>query len=549
LAAGVEVGDRVRIPLHGRRVGGWIVRVGDVGVVEPEVPLERLLPISAWSGRGPDAGLVDLTEWAAHRWAGRRRSLLVTASPPSVVRGVPQPAWTVRRDSPMPDRPRLRRLPPAAPLVEAVTEVIGHGTVLVVVPEVRNARALAARLGRLGHSVAIWPDEWARAAGGIDVVVGARSAAWARCRDLAAVVLLDEHDEALQEERNPTWHARDVLVERCRRLGVPFLAVSPCPSVVAVHELGPVQVPSRDAERAGWPIVEVVDRTDDPPWQRSLVTPKLQVHLRDEARTVVCVLNTKGRARILACAACGELQRCERCDAAVMLNDDRQLVCPRCATVRPEVCTRCGASSMRLLRPGVSRLREELEAAARRPVVAVDASVDELPAAGVYVGTEAVLHRLRRADVVAFLDFDAELLAPRYRAAEQAMALLVRAARMVGPKAGGGRLLVQTFLPRHEVVRAALLADPGLVATAELARRKVLSFPPFGALAALDGTGADELADDLRAHQAPDVHVLGPSKGRYLVQAPDAAALADILATMPRPPRSRVRVEVDPPRL
>ena len=47
-------------------------------------------------------------------------------------------------------------------------------------------------------------------------------------------------------------------------------------------------------------------------------------------------------------------------------------------------------------------------------------------AAGVYVGTEAVLHRVPAADVVAFLDIDAELLAPRYRAAEQAMALLVR---------------------------------------------------------------------------------------------------------------------------
>ena len=36
------------------------------------------------------------------------------------------------------------------------------------------------------------------------------------------------------------------------------------------------------------------------------------------------------------------------------------------------------------------------------------------------------------ADAVAFLDFDQELLAPRYRAAEQALALLARAARLVG---------------------------------------------------------------------------------------------------------------------
>ena len=76
---------------------------------------------------------------------------------------------------------------------------------------------------------------------------------------------------------------------------------------------------------------------------------------------------------------------------------------------------------MALVKPGVTRLREELEAAANRPVIAVTGETGELSDADVFVGTEAVLHRVRNVDVVAFLDFDAELLAPRYRAAEQAM--------------------------------------------------------------------------------------------------------------------------------
>ncbi|MEZ5248545.1 MAG: hypothetical protein R2713_04775 [Ilumatobacteraceae bacterium] len=62
----------------------------------------------------------------------------------------------------------------------------------------------------------------------------------------------------------------------------------------------------------------------------------------------------------------------------------------------------------------MTRLRDELEKAANRSVVAVTGSSGELPIdAGVYVGTEAVLHRVRDADVVAFVDIDAELLAPR----------------------------------------------------------------------------------------------------------------------------------------
>jgi primosomal protein N' (replication factor Y) len=202
---------------------------------------------------------------------------------------------------------------------------------------------------------------------------------------------------------------------------------------------------------------------------------------------------------------------------------------------------------MKNVKPGVTRVREELEAAARRPVVVVTGeSEDVVPPAGVYVGTEAVLHRVRHADVVAFLDMDAELLAPRYRAAEQAMTLLVRGARLAGPRAGGGRMLVQTFLPRHEVLQAALLADPGRLAAHEARTRAELGFPPSSALATMDGTGADEIAAALRAEGV--VEVAGPSRGVYLLRCDDWMQLGHALDQGPRPPRARVRIAVDPPR-
>jgi primosomal protein N' (replication factor Y) len=149
------------------------------------------------------------------------------------------------------------------------------------------------------------------------------------------------------------------------------------------------------------------------------------------------------------------------------------------------------------------------------------------------------------ADVVAFLDIDDELLAPRFRADEQALGLLARAARLVGPRAGGGRVLVQTRLPHHEVLEAALYADPGRFTGPAMARRVELDLPPARALAVVSGPGAQELAAALGTGQG--IAVAGPSDGRYLVRAADSDALADALASVPRPPR--VRIEVDPPRI
>ena len=215
--------------------------------------------------------------------------------------------------------------------------------------------------------------------------------------------------------------------------------------------------------------------------------------------------------------------------------------------MRPAVCQQCGASAFANLRPGVTRLREELEAAAGRPVVAVTGRDDEPPAAaGVYVGTEAVLHRVPRADVVAFLDIDAELLAPRYRAAEQAMALLVRGARLVGgrePTAGGcwcrrSCPATRSCRPRCSPTRAGSSSPSGPAAGCSGCRRS----PPWPRSPA---PGSDDVAAALRTIDGIDV---GGGDGRYTARAATWDALGRALIAAPRPKGSRLRIEVDPPR-
>jgi primosomal protein N' (replication factor Y) len=194
----------------------------------------------------------------------------------------------------------------------------------------------------------------------------------------------------------------------------------------------------------------------------------------------------------------------------------------------------------------VTRAGEELSALTGVEAVEVTgSSAPEAPVAGrLVVGTEAALHRVDgRVDVVIFLEFDQHLLAPRFSAAEQSLALLARAARLVGTRDRGGRVLVQTRIPDHEVLRAAERADPGLLAAPERALRQSLRLPPFGALSVVRGPGAAELAVGLAGHPGISVSELEPD--RWLVRAPDHRRLCDALAEVGRP-AERVRVEVDP---
>jgi primosomal protein N' (replication factor Y) len=191
----------------------------------------------------------------------------------------------------------------------------------------------------------------------------------------------------------------------------------------------------------------------------------------------------------------------------------------------------------------------------RRHVIAIDSASAPMPAFDVAVGTEAVLHRVpadprRPVRLVVFPELDQELLAPRYRAAEQALWLLVRAARLVGPAGSGGVVLVQTRLPDHEVIRAARDGDPSLVITTDRKRRRELGYPPFGGLAELSG---DAVAVAVACEALREsVTVRGPADGRALLRAPTVEELCDALAATDLAPAralGRLRVDVDPLRV
>jgi primosomal protein N' (replication factor Y) len=546
LVTNVRVGSVVRIDLAGRRVGGWVVATD----VEPRPDL-ALRPLARVRGWGPEPAVLELAGWAAWRWASRRAFLLVTASPGRAVTRLPPAA---RRPPPAPaptgllgdlpeDRPVTIRLPPAADVTPVVAELAQRGPLLVVVPSADRAAVLAGRLRQAGGDVAFLADEWPQARAGAAVVVGTRAAAWAPCPGLAAVVVIDGHDEALAQERAPTWHAATVAAERARRARVPCVVISSCPTLELLAAR-PVRRVDRQRERQGWAAVEVLDRRGDDPRQ-GLYSARLVSLIRNEPR-VVCVLNRTGRARLLACASCGDVARCERCGAAVAQAPEQTtqstLVCPQCGHERPWLCAACGSTRLRLLRVGVSRAREELETLAGRPVGEMTAASTARPDTDVLVGTEAVLRRLTPADgfgAAAFVDFDQELLAARVRAGEEALALLAQASRLVGGRRG--RVLVQTRLPDHPAIRAALLADPEVLSDGEWELRRALRLPPVTAVAVVSGPGAPAYVDALRAGP---LEVLGPDRDRWLVKGPDSAALADGLAAAPRP-AARLRVAVD----
>jgi primosomal protein N' (replication factor Y) len=349
--------------------------------------------------------------------------------------------------------------------------------------------------------------------------------------------------------------------ERAHLAGVDCLLVSATPTLDLLADEVPQRI-SPELERAGWPRIEILDRRGDDP-RSGLFAPPLTEIVRgarreEPGRPVVAVLNRIGRARLLACAACGSLVACERCGAALREHERggdagsraASLICPRCDLVRPWICQVCHSTRLKSLRLGVSRVAEELAALIGEPAAEVTAATVDLPRAGLLVGTEAVLHRVRAASLVIWLDFDQELGVNRLRGAEEALALLARSGRLVGPRSAAvgyrRRVVVQTRVPGHLVLAAALAGDPGIFSAAEAETRRSLRLPPFAAVALISGEDADEVAGVLASRSGVEVGERRASG--YLVRASDAGTLADALAAS-QASAHQLRVEVDPIRV
>ena len=83
-----------------------------------------------------------------------------------------------------------------------------------------------------GLSVGERYDEWRRIERGeAQVVVGARSAAFAPLKKIGIMILDEEHESSYKQEDMPRYHARDVLLKRAETYHCPVILGSATPSL------------------------------------------------------------------------------------------------------------------------------------------------------------------------------------------------------------------------------------------------------------------------------------------------------------------------------
>lgn len=311
--------------------------------------------------------------------------------------------------------------------------------------------------------------------------------------NLAAIIVAEASlPSHRQWDLHPRYDARVAAVLRGAMFSVPVHLTSHLPSL----DLASLADRGAFVHGALSPLTARVLRR--PVGQAHPLLPEVEGVMREtlaQSRPVFLFHDVVGSERQYACDACGHRLACARCGGAVQ-RDGRTLVCRACgsrAGPPPLFCPRCDSPSIRPRRvgtraleeivrrvfPGVPTIRLDREAVSRASPLRAAVRGPSL-----VIGTEKALSVLP--DEPSFgtsvvVDADTLLSRPDVDAAEAALRLIARVARLTAPPAGR-TVLVQTAMPYFPLFRA--LADGQLPRWLEGERedRERLGAPPYAAL-------------------------------------------------------------------
>src|SRR5579863_1090831 len=481
---------------------------------------------------------------------------------------------------------------------------------LMLVPEIGLTPAVAGQFHhRFGERVAILhsafhdterAQQWRRIRSGeAGVVVATRSGVFAPVARLGLVIVDEEHDNSYKQQETPRYHGRDVAVVRARDAGAVIVLGSATPSLETRYnaERGKytrLELPERIESRP-MPRVDLIDMRQEfldtrkqGTFSRALVDA-VQERLENGEQSML-LLNRRGFSSFIACRACGQRVECANCSVTLTYHRrDRRMLCHYCdySTRVPDRCPKCDSEYIQFLGTGSERVEEDLHSAFPRARIARldrdtvrgkrdyetilsgfrDGSYDIL------VGTQMIAkgHDIPNVTLVGVINADLGLGLPDFRAAERTFQLLTQAAGRAGRGTTPGIVLIQTLNPDHYAIRCAAAQNYEMFYSKEIEFRRLMWYPPFGALANVVVRATHE--EDALARSgalgrllqpAPEgVKVLGPApaavarlKNEYrfqmLLKTSSRARLGEILgelrrfAAAERWPAASLLIDVDP---
>ena len=388
---------------------------------------------------------------------------------------------------------------------------------IMLVPEISLTPQIMANFkARFGEQVALLHsglsagerfDEWNRLfAGQARIAIGARSAIFAPLDNLGMVIIDEEHESSYISESNPRYDTHDVATFRARYNSCPLVLGSATPSIESYEkaQIGqykllelPVRVNGREM-----PKIQIVDMMNEIRNGNSgIFSTQLLADLTNainNKKQAMIFLNRRGYSSFMRCRDCGYIAKCEDCDVSLVYHkEDNRLKCHYCGKQFKVLsrCPKCGSESIKYGAVGTQQVVEKLkEYFPDVKILRMDNDTtstknahqkilsefkNSLPA--ILVGTQMIAkgHDFESVVLVGIVDADQSLYQTDYRSSERTFQLITQVAGRAGRSENEGKVVLQTYAPKHYVYKFAANYDYKGFFRKELNIRQTTLFPPF----------------------------------------------------------------------
>ena len=449
-------------------------------------------------------------------------------------------------------------------LLREVVTARGGGAI-VLVPEISlTAQTVRRFRAWFGDDVAVLHsrlsrgeryDQWRQVrAGKKKIVVGARSALFAPVRRLGAIIVDEEHESSYKQSEIPRYHARDAAVVRAHLSGAVCVLGSATPSLESwqnarIGKFRKIDLPERIGGRP-MPAVEVVDpwHGDGPRGQGAggLLSDRLIAAVEDRlarGEQSILLLNRRGYASFVQCRACGAVRECAHCSISLTFHRIRnRLICHHCGHEEEtrRRCSTCNELGLRLHGYGTEQAeRAVIDAFPAARIARMDGDTTSgrgsheeilervrLGEVDLLLGTQMIAKGLdfHRVTLVGVINADVGIHLPDFRASERSFQLLSQVVGRAGRGSLGGEAIIQSSIPEHYAIQAALGHDVAGFAERELEERRRPRYPPYARLvnvvvSSADAESAAAGVDDavgwirsrLRPDPSSDPEIVGPA--------------------------------------
>ncbi len=337
------------------------------------------------------------------------------------------------------------------------------------------------------------------------VLVGARSSVLLPFKNLKLIICDEEHDSSYKQEDGPKYQARDMAIYKAKCSKALCLLISASPSLESLHNSNQqkfhIHHLSNQFHKTQLPSVEIVDMNQSKPSSRAWISKQVfdeTNRVLKQKGQVLFFLNRRGYAPSKICVSCHTPIQCQNCAVNLVYHKkiDR-LICHHCSNYFDpnQICKMCSSEKFISIGIGLERLQEEVTRLfpgysnqlfssdtlkSKKNKKEIIENIFNLNTS-LLIGSQIIgkSFHFPNLKLVNIIDADSSLYSPDFRAMEKTYQLLQQVAGRSGREGNRGKVLIQTYNPKHSIYNSLKNQSRDQFIKLELQRREENNLPPF----------------------------------------------------------------------